>query len=195
DPSAPMLEVARELDALEHSNVHWIHGPAESARLHPPYDLVTAGASIHWMDHAAVFPRLAGAIADDGRMAVIEGDGAYRPPWEDTWLAFIKRWLERVGRPYDERRRQELESYRNWMDVEGEQGFAFAFTQVVEDFIECQHSRATWARAKMGRDLAEEFDAELREIVAPFSENGSLRYTVRSELVWGRPRDSSISAS
>lgn len=188
DPSLPMLEVARELDADQHPNINWIPGHGETAPFEPPYDLITAGASIHWMDHAVVFPRLAAAIADDGWMAVMDGDGAHLPPWADEWLEFLERWLARVGRPYDEQRQKDLESYLDWMDIEGERGFEFPFVQRVEDFVECQHSRATWAIAKMGRDLADEFDRELREVVEPYAEEGRLSYTVRTELVWGRPR-------
>lgn len=189
DPSLPMLALARALDSKQHRNINWIHGEGESVALVPPYDLVTAGASIHWMDHARLFPRLAGGvIADGGRVAVMDGDGAHRPPWDDAWLTFIKRWLERVGRPYDERRAEALRAYRAWMDVEGERSFEFPFMQSVEDFIQCQHSRATWARAKMGAGEADTFDAELREIVATYARAGSLSYTVRTEVVWGRPR-------
>ena len=190
DPSHPMLEVARELDADRHSNINWIRAHGETAALEPPYELITAGASIHWMDHAVVFPRLAKVIADEGFMAVMDGDGAHQPPWADDWLEFLKRWLLRVGRPYDETRLKDVQSYRNWMDIEGERAFEFSFDQRVEDFIECQHSRATWARAKMGGDLADEFDRELREVVEPHAKEGTLSYTVRTELVWGRPRTS-----
>ncbi|MEE9255157.1 MAG: class I SAM-dependent methyltransferase, partial [Pseudomonadales bacterium] len=77
DPSLPMLEVARELDRDRPLNINWIHARGETAPFEPPYDLITAGASIHWMDHAVVFPRLAAAIADGGFMAVMDGDGAH----------------------------------------------------------------------------------------------------------------------
>jgi hypothetical protein len=75
-----------------------------------------------------------------------------------------------------------------WMDIAGRERFAFTFRQSVEDFIACQHSRATWSRAAMGEALASEFDAKLEALMRPFAPDGLLELNMVSELTWGAPR-------
>lgn len=191
DPSGPMLALARELDPGRNCNINWIEATAESARLDGPYDLITAGASIHWMRHEVVFPKLAAAIAPDGVLAVLDGDGAVNPPWAEEWKAFITRWLARItgGARYDERAFDvELRAFECWMDIAGRRHFSFAFRQSVDDFIVCQHSRATWARLSMGALAASEFDHELRELLLPHAHSDLLDYQVSTRVRWGTPR-------
>jgi SAM-dependent methyltransferase len=184
DPSLPMLRLA---DDGRHANISWIHGYAETAHLAGQYDLVTAGASIHWMDHAVVFPKLAALLGDGGVLAVLGGDDAQDPPWKSGWEAFVERWLELLGDHYDPGRYEAaMSSFRPWMNIAGERAFEGSFIQSIEDFVDCQHSRATWSRANLGPDLVARFDAELRELTAPHADsNGMLRYRTRAEVVWG----------
>jgi trans-aconitate methyltransferase len=63
DPAAPMIAVGRESDM---SNIIWICSGAEEGIGGGPYDLVTAGASLHWMQHDIVFPKLAATLSPGG---------------------------------------------------------------------------------------------------------------------------------
>lgn len=185
DPSLPMLRLA---DDGQHPNITWIHSPAETAPLAASYDLVTAGASIHWMEHAALFPRLASALAESGFIAVIEGDEAHEAPWQADWEAFIQRWLNRLGRDYDPGGYHDsMTAYQCWIAVAGQRTFQMPVTQSIDEFIECQHSRATWSRRNLGAERAARFDAELRELLLPHSIEGAVRFTVETRLVWGTP--------
>lgn len=189
DPSGPMLKVGARQDNGAHANIRWIQATAEAAPLDGPYDLITAGASLHWMDHAVVFPRLAAKLRPGGVLAVISGDSPSAAPWDDDWKIFLTDWLERLGHLYDERGfAAALRSYERWMRVEGRESFTHGVEQSLDDFIQAQHSRETWARSKMGRDLAQAFDKDLRALLAPHARNGVLRFDVTSLLVWGRPR-------
>ena len=60
DPSAAMIEAGRAADGGRHGGIAWTCGTAEAYRTDRGFDLVTAGTSIHWLDHEAVFPKLAG---------------------------------------------------------------------------------------------------------------------------------------
>jgi SAM-dependent methyltransferase len=180
-----MLRLA---DDGAHPNITWIHASAETAQLATSYDLVTAGASIHWMDHALLFPKLAGVLAEGGVVAVIEGDGVHDVPWQADWDAFMRRWLERLGGQYDPDAYQEaLSAFVAWMTVAGQRAFQAPFTQSIEHFIECQHSRATWSRARLGSERVAAFDAELRELLLPHATDGMLSYTIKTQMVWGIP--------
>jgi len=67
DSSAAMLEQARALDV----DVDWREGDIASWIPERPADLIFANASLQWLpDHAGLFPRLAGALASAGVLAV-----------------------------------------------------------------------------------------------------------------------------
>ena len=186
DPSPAMLRIAA---ASSHTNISWIPGLAETAALAPQYDLVTAGASIHWMDHEVLFPRLASLIARDGFIAVIEGDDAHDPPWQDAWVAFVERWLGRLGQSYDPSGyRARMAAFQSWVEKSGERSFDARFRQPVEHFIECQHSRATWSRSNLGKRRAADFGAELAALIAPYAVDGIIEYRTRTSVIWGTPR-------
>ncbi|MEZ4520616.1 MAG: class I SAM-dependent methyltransferase [Thermomicrobiales bacterium] len=186
DPSLAMLRVA---DDGRQSNINWIHGSAESVGLTGMYDLITAGASVHWMDHEIVFPRMARVLAPGGFLAVIDGDEARDAPWQSEWAGFLRHWLGRLGRAYDPGGHREwMSEFQPWMDVAGRRTFDCRFSQTVDGFIECQHSRSTWSRANLGPDLTLAFDADLRDLLSPHAVDDVVTYWIRTELVWGRPR-------
>ena len=186
DPSAAMLDVARRLNP--DPNIRWINGFAEEAQLEGPFDLAVAGASIHWMDPGVVFPRLADLLAQGAPVAVLGGDGPAEADWMADYTAVNIRWVERLGGVWNSpefvasARRHEA-----WIDVEGRETVQADCEMRVEDFIDGEHSRATWTRAKLG-DLAEAFDADLRAVLAPRAQDGRIRFRTRTALLWGRPR-------
>jgi SAM-dependent methyltransferase len=186
DPAAPMIAVGREQDV---PNIDWICAGAEEGIGDGPHDLVTAGASLHWMQHDTVFPKLAATLSPGGVMAVLNGDDAFEPPWAGEYREFLTRWLARLGRTYSPAAfNAELNGYQRWLDIAGERDFVFEHSETIAGYIACQHSRATWTRAVMGEALAHEFDEDLALTLAPFARAGRLRYRVKSNLVWGTPR-------
>jgi len=190
DPAAAMIVVGRERYAERHPNISWITAPAESAPIAGPYDLVTAGTSLHWMHHEVVFPRMEAALAPAGWLAVIDGDGAYEPPWAEEWPQFLEPWLIRMGAGRFDARGFDaaVRSYASWLDAAGDETFTFIHTSSIEAFIACEHSRATFTRSRMGQALARAFDDDLRAFLAPYASDGVVAYPVRSRLIWGRPR-------
>jgi SAM-dependent methyltransferase len=187
DPSRPMLDAARL--GKGYANVVWVLGSAEDIDPDRSFDLITIGAAVHWLPHEIVFPRMTGWLKPDGVLAIIDGDGQHQPPWQDVWLTFLKAWLRKIGSEYDQKAFTAAgQSYTPWMDIEGRESFVAPFRQTIGEFVECQHSRATWARENMGPELARLFDLELRETLSPFATDSWLEFDVKSNLVWGRPR-------
>ncbi|MGO4127766.1 trans-aconitate 2-methyltransferase [Inquilinus sp. YAF38] len=187
DPSAAMIDAGRAADAGRHGGIAWTCDTAEAYRTDRGFDLVTAGTSIHWLDHQAVFPKLAGWT---GTLAVIGGDEpAVAPCGDEAWTAFLARWLARVGGRYDPAgAAAEAGRHEAWMDIAGRKEFSFTVRQGLAEFIRGQHSRATWSRAVMGEALATEFDRELEALLRPFATDGQLDLTMVSTLSWGAPR-------
>ncbi len=189
DPSRAMLDLGRTLDAGANPNIAWRQAFAEDLDLaEASLDLAVAGASIHWMEPATLFPKLARALKPGAPLAIVDGDR----PSEAAWLAAydepIQGWVVRMGGAWNGPAHQALmHAHDPWFDVQGEETFTAQVRQSVEDLISCEHSRATFTRATMG-DLAEAFDADLRAALAPWVEDGAVSYAVTSRLVWGWPR-------
>ncbi|HZC47144.1 MAG TPA: class I SAM-dependent methyltransferase, partial [Candidatus Acidoferrum sp.] len=62
DPSDAMLSVARSLPGAADAKIRWIQSAIEHAPLDPPYGLIVAASSIHWMDLDRTLPRFAEAL-------------------------------------------------------------------------------------------------------------------------------------
>jgi SAM-dependent methyltransferase len=185
DASGPMIARAAELYPLP--NVRWMHAPAEDVPLPDPLDLATAGASIHWMKHDVLFPKLA---ARGALVAIVSGDGPPAPPWQEDEARFLTKWLARIGLTYDRTRFvADGRKYEAWMDVTGRREFRFSFRQSVADYVECQHSRATFTRARMGEEIAAAFDAELTTVLASYARGGMIEYELVTDLTWGTARE------
>ena len=72
DASRALVAVGRRLPNGMAKNIAWVEGLAEEVTYLGPYDLVAAGTSIHWMDHAILFPRLIQHLADEHVFASIQ---------------------------------------------------------------------------------------------------------------------------
>ena len=188
DPSESMLAAGQELSLA--TNIRWLQGHAEAISLGGPFDLITIGTAVHWMRHDVVFPRLCGWLGR-GPLAIISSErNDNDTAWSRRWIAFLKDWLRRVGREYDPVGFGAAgQTYKSWMDIDGDESFVHVFRQSVQDFIALQHSTATFARAKLGPKLSAEFDRELFDALSPLSDQGVLSFAMRSNLVWGKPRN------
>ena len=190
DLSPTMISVA--MASHPAANIQWIVGPGETAAIRGPYDLIVAGESLHWMDHAVLMPRLADALAPGAVMALVNGDGAYEAPWQPQFLTFLMRWVEVFGDVWNSPAvKVRNAAHEPWFDSLGNTAFTHMHTQDVASVVRGEHSRATWTLARMGPALAARFDAELETILAPHAVDGVLTFQVRSVVTWGRPRRSS----
>jgi len=194
DPSEEMLRLARAEPHGADPRIRWMLGRTEDASLGGPYGLVVAGASIHWMDLEIVLPRFAQVLAPSGILAMVDGDAPIGAPWEAEEKALFIDFIERLqGAPPKfpatpllglERPILEHALFRR---MGGKITAPWPVMQSVDDYLGCQHSRATWSEDYMGAAMAAEFDAKMRALLAPHASSGMLRYEVRSRLEWGKP--------
>lgn len=171
DPSAQMIKLGKSLEFGDAQNLEWVESYAEIAPLSGKYDTVVAALSIHWMNHEALFTKLSKHMNAQYLLAIVEGDGAYNPPWESDWQTFLSKWVPKLtGKPlHANKERSYWEKYLNYVDVrEVYEVVSVPFHQSVRDFILCQHSRDTFTASKLGKNL-EKFDEELRELLSPFA--------------------------
>ena len=187
DFSQEMIRVGKSLINGNHPNLQWIHGPIEEVQLYPPYDLITAGASIHWMEWNVVFPRFKGMLRTDGYLVIIDGDRPVGAPWEDAELSLIHKYStnrhhERIDLI------QELVN-RGHLDVVGDKlTIPVSFSQSLTDYVQSFHSRESMSKEHMGAENVRAFDAELSHVLYDFVDaEDLLTFQLEARITWGRP--------
>jgi trans-aconitate methyltransferase len=185
DPSAAMIAVGKALPDGDAPNLRWILGTAEDAPLDPPYGLVTAGESLHWMDWERVLPRFASALAPGGMLAIVRRD-QLPLPWQDALAALIREHSAMYN--YQEFILVEELTVRGLFEQVGErESVPGTFMQPVEDYIASFHSMSSLSLDRLGPDAAADFDSRLRAILAPYAVDGSVTLQPFGHVVWGRP--------
>ncbi len=184
DVSAGMIALGKTLPGGDDPRLQWFVGKAEDAPLHPPYALVTAGASLHWMDWEVALPRFADALAPNGYLAICNLPAPHEP-WGSAIRAIIPRYstnpdvsgFDLIG---------ELERRRLFAKHGEYTTEPVPLVRSVSDFIEWFHSMSSFSRDLMAPDAAA-FDAEIRNTIAPYMRDGSLNTHVVGHVVWGKP--------
>lgn len=184
DISRVMIEQGKRLPHGDSPRLTWIRGAVEEAPLNPPYTLITAGDSLHWMDWATVMPRFAGMLTPNGALAIL-GVGQLPTPWDDDLLPIIRRYTVIAGhRQYD--LIEELKTRGLFQEANRQATAPVPFTQTLDSYVESFHGRASFPRERMGEPAAAAFDAEVRALVAAHSPHSVTLHLV-TEVVWGKP--------
>jgi len=185
DISLPMIEKGRSLPDGNHPNLNWIHGRVEDVDLHPPYALVTAGQSLHWMDWDIVFPRFHAVLTPKGYVTAVNAN-ALPTPWSEELSKLIKRYSTNpYYQPID--LMKELET-RGLYQHQGEKQTApVPFTQSIDGYLESFHAMSSLSRDHMGEEMASAFDEQLRNVVSSFAKGELLEFQIVGSVTWGRP--------
>ena len=185
DISLPMMEKGKRMPGGDSPKIRWLHGRAEDVDLDPPYTLVTAGQSIHWMDWDIVMPRFQQVLTPRGFLVIL-GPEELPASWADSLRAIIKRYSTNQGyKPVD--LIAELEQ-RHLFEKAGEiQTSAVPFRQPVNEYIEAYHAKSSLSRDHMSHESAVAFDREMGDMLAPYADDGEITVQVVGHLVWGKP--------
>lgn len=185
DPSAAMLDMAHALPGGDAPGLNWIQGRAEDAPLDPPYDLVYAAASLHWMDWAIVLPRLRSVLIPTGLLAIV-GDGAAPVPWATDAQVVIDRYsTNRDYRPYN--LITELTERGLFQIMDQWQTEPVPFRQPIHDYVNSFHARNGFSRDRMAPAAADAFDRELTAIVARHATDGFVHLSITGQIITGLP--------
>ncbi|HET9015458.1 MAG TPA: class I SAM-dependent methyltransferase [Thermomicrobiaceae bacterium] len=187
DASAAMVDEGRRLPGGDAPNLRWIVGRAEEAPLDPPYALVTAGESLHWMDWGVLLPRLAGTLTPGGALAILDlSVPVVDPDLRADVVAVIRRYSTFTEWRPDFDLVAELERRGLFRRAGRAETDVVPLRQPVDAYVESFHARASLAWPRMAPDAAAAFDAELRQaVLARVGETVEL--AVRGVVVWGRP--------
>lgn len=186
DMSAPMIALGRTLPGGGHSGLHWTVGRIEQAALSPPYALVTAGESLHWMDWDVALPRLHRVLAPDGLVAIVERRSLTSFPWDGALDGIIRRFsTNRLFQPYDivdELTQRRLFAKRGEVQTD-----PMPVHQSVTAYVESFHSRNGFSRDRMPPADAVAFDRELTALIRPFAPDGTVALQIAARIIWGVP--------
>jgi SAM-dependent methyltransferase len=187
DPSAAMLREARSQPGGHNERIRWIQGTAENAPLDPPYGLVTAGGSIHWMDPELVMPRFRKALAPGGGLAIVNSESSYgNPEWRGEFISLIRAFSPIAHHLEFVDLMRSLEASGHFAR-DGERTAApVRYEQSVDDYMAMLASTSSLSRTTLGA-RADDFERDARAI---FARHGltSVRAELAAEVVWGRPQ-------
>lgn len=185
DFSQAMIDEGKKLPDGNHPKLNWILGSLEEAPLNPPYALVIAGASLHWMDWSRVIPRFRSVLVPGGYLA-ITWHGETGSPWHAELIRIINRYsTNRDYQPYN--LIEELER-RNLFKRVGERITGpVPFTQSLESYIESIHSRNGFSRERMAPENARAFDDEVKDLLAEYTTDGTITLQIVGNIAWGLP--------
>lgn len=189
DASPAMIAEGQQLSNGTHPRLRWIVGRAEDAPLQPPYTLVTAAASLHWMDWQTVLPRLHDVLASDGLLVTIV-DNNPPPAWQTELVPILQRYSSnqefRPGfdlvRALQERGLFEVQERRRIGPIR--------FRQSIGSYVESFHARSGFSRARMPPTAIAEFDGAVRSLVARYGAP-DVELEIVADVAWGRPQRAS----
>ena len=186
DLSLPMLERARTLPGGYSPKVRWLHGRAEDVELEPPYALVTAGESLHWMEWDVVLPRFAQLLMPHGVLAIVHI--VDQPvPWREGYCQIEQRFTNNPSYvPFDWI--VELEKYGLFQKLGERETASVSVKQTVEDYIAAKHARSILSLDTMTTEQATQFDTEMQALLLPYALDGLLTFSVVGGITWGKPK-------
>jgi SAM-dependent methyltransferase len=184
DFSLPMIEHGKRLPNGDHPNLRWLHGRIEEVALDPPYGLITAGESLHWMDWRIVLPRFHTVPTAGSYLAIVVHD-TVPDPWSILGDVVARYRVDGGHTPVNMiERLQEQGLFRK---VGEKKLTPIPFEQSVDDFVESYHSRSAFPRERMGHTQADAFDREARQILLKTYDDGMIPFQVEGSVVWGLP--------
>lgn len=184
DFSQHMIEIGVGLPNGKHPHIRWLHGAIEEVKLDPPYALVTAGNSLHWMDWQKVLPLFHEMLVPGGYLAILEHE-AIPYPWS-TLKDIIPQYS--TNKDYQNFNMIEVLEQQGLFQKVGSLTTApMPFTQSIDDYIESYHARTGFSKERMGLDQAQAFDEAARQILLRTYSDGIMSLHVVADIVWGLP--------
>jgi SAM-dependent methyltransferase len=185
DFSQNMIKHGKHLPNGDDPHLHWVYGKVEEVPLAPPYALITAGSSIHWMDWPRAFPRFRSMLTSNGTLALLSRR-ILSMPWDSEL-----RKLHGQARAHQSRRSAhalaELEALGFFRRQGVKETAPVPFTQSLDDFIEGLHSRSRFSRVRMGQEEASDFDRQVRTLLLRHHPDGMLPLRIVGVVTWGIP--------
>jgi SAM-dependent methyltransferase len=186
DFSPAMIAKGKRLAGGNASALHWIEGEAETVTLTPPYGLITAASSLHWMDWPVVLTRFAQILTPKGMLAIIYQDNSTPGLNLEALGRLVREYLTNPEyQPFD------LVGELTQQGLFAPEGEAWTepvpWEQSIPDYIGSYHTRNGFSRERMGPEASEAFDSAAAQILWTACPEGKIPMHLRARVVWGRP--------
>ncbi|GAA1649596.1 hypothetical protein GCM10009828_093490 [Actinoplanes couchii] len=185
--SPAMIAAGKQRPGGDRENLRWLAQAAETMTVTGPYSLVTAGASLHWMNGQVTLRRLAQVLSPRGVLAVV--DQKYHDlPWAAELTPVIGRYSRNPAYNPGFSVTDRL-SEQHLLDIRGQHHTApMVLRQSVHDYVEQFFSTASLARELMTDAEATRFADEVTAVVDGYAAaDGTLLVTTVASVVWGSP--------
>jgi ubiquinone/menaquinone biosynthesis C-methylase UbiE len=183
DWSEAMISKGKSMPWGNDPKINWVSGRIEDVELHPPYALITAADSIHWMNWEQIFPLFHDVLTSKGYLVTLERS-ELPPIWNDKLQNIIVRYS--TYSQFENYDLIEELTKRSLFEVVGNKATKPVTSwQPIEEYIASFHARA--GLSNMSPENATEFDRQLRELSAPYQQDGKLQLQTICEMNWGKP--------
>ena len=173
DPEAAMIAAAKSAAAEAGVALTLTHGRLEEFSAERPFDVVTIGRALHWIDRTVALPVLERIVSSAGRILICRASSVETPetPWMKQYDELRRRWASGIdGERYQ---------VKEWFVGSG---FSEAATVSVSecrevtiaDLVGRSLSRSITSPAVLGERRAA-FEAEIRATLEPLAQNGVLQ--------------------
>jgi len=184
DISEAMVTRGKQLPNGDHSLLQWHIGAIETVDLTPPYGLITAGESLHWMEWETILPRFAHLLQSNGNLVILDL-GHETVPWSAELGKLIQQYsTNQTYQPID--LIAELTSRGLFAEKGRTTTAPWPFKQSVEAYVESFHGRASFSRERMRTADAETFDNAVQEAVRQYTQH-DVELPIVATVVWGKP--------
>ena len=188
DISVAMIDVGKRMPYGSDPKINWIVGRIEEVKLNPPYALIVAAASIHWMEWEVTLPRFARVLSHGGHLALVE-TRAMPNTWDKEVAPILARYsMNRDFQPYNmltvarELEVRGLFEQRGVVEID-----AVPFRQPVDIWVETFHAMNGFSRDRMHGEVSAEFDRQMRDVILRYCPTGEVKQLVGARVVFGKP--------
>lgn len=188
DISAAMIAAGQQLPYGADPRINWIVGGVEAVDLQPPYALIVAAASLHWMPWAVTLPRFAQLLGPNGYLALVE-TCAVGNDWPAELTALVAQFsLNQDYQPYSMLTiADELQQHGLFQQVGVGETQVVSFRQPLAAWIEAFHAGNGFSRERMGAARAAAFDQHLYDVMRHHCVDGAVEQQIRARIIYGRP--------
>ena len=190
DISAAMIAAGQQMPYGADPKIHWITGMIETVDLAPPYALIVAAASLHWMLWDVILPRFARILSPNGYLALVEN-----PVLPSNWEAAITPILAAYSmnqdyQPYSMTKiAQELQAHGLFQQIGMREAEPVRVRRSVDNWITAIHATNGFSRERMGETRADEFDRAVRKVMHSHCPTGEVEQWIGGRVIYGKPLD------
>lgn len=196
DISTAMITAGKQMPYGTDPKINWITGGVETITLQPPYALIVAAASFHWMRWAETLPRFARLLSPNGYLAIVEKEPAPTACGAESGPIFARFSMNQDYQSYDMLTiAQDLQSNGLFRLVGLQETRPMVFRQSIDAWIEAVHASNGFSRDRMSATNAAAFDQQVRQLLFKYYPSGEVEQMIYAKVVYGKPLDPKIEVS